>query len=113
MTSHSRRKGVKWERELVKLFRQAMPGADIRRGLQYRSGQEAPDVECPVFWIESKRGRKPNIRAALKQAANGAPMGRFPLAVVRDDHAEPTVTLFLDDFLDLIAEWWHGKVKAA
>ncbi len=106
---HSRRKGIAYERRLVHRFRKAMPGAEIHRGLQYRSGKEAPDVECPVFWIESKRGKKPNMRAALRQAAGGAPKGRIPIAVVRDDRAEATVTLLLDDFLEFISEWWEGR----
>ena len=106
---HSRRKGHDFERLLVHRFREVMPGAEIHRGLQYRGGQEAPDVECPVFWIESKRGKKPNMRAALRQAAEAAPKGRIPIAVVRDDRAEATVTLLLDDFLEFIGEWWEGR----
>ena len=105
----SRRKGADYERTLVRRFREAMPGADVKRGFQTRSGEEAADVECPVFWVESKRGRKPNIRGALAQAMAAAPKGRIPLAVVRDDHAEATVTLSLDDFLDFVSEWWEGR----
>ena len=50
--ARSRRKGASYERELVHRFREAMPGADVKRGFQTRSGQEAADVECPVFWVE-------------------------------------------------------------
>ena len=103
----SRRKGAAAERELVHRFREAMPGADVRRGLQCRSGEEVADVECPVFWIESKRGRKPIVRAALEQACTSAPKGRIPIAVIRDDHAEAFVALRLDDFLDFVREWWE------
>ena len=67
------------------------------------------DVDCPVFWPELKRGKKPNIRAALRQAIEAAPKGRIPIAVVRDDRAEEIVTLLLDDFLDLVSEWWVGR----
>ena len=107
----SRRKGIEYERLLVKRFREVMPGAEVRRGLQYRGGVEAPDVECPVFWIEAKRGKKPNMRAALKQAAEGAPKGRIPVAIVRDDRAEATVTLSLDDFLELVEQWWEASQR--
>jgi hypothetical protein len=106
-----RRKGARWERELVKLFQTCMPDAEIRRGLQYRSGQEVPDVDCPIFWIEAKRGRKPNIRNALQQAVTAAPDGRIPLAVIRDDRSEPITALLLDDFLELIEEWWRDKQR--
>ena len=53
--AHSRRKGAGFERELVQRFREVMPDATIRRGLQFRTGEETPDVDCPVFWPEAKR----------------------------------------------------------
>jgi len=87
-----------------------MPGADVRRGIQCR-GEEVADVDCPVFWVEAKRGKKPNIRGALRQAIEAAPEGRIPIAVVRDDHAEEIVTLLLDDFLDLVGEWWEARQR--
>ena len=40
-----------------------------------------------------------------------APDGRVPIAVVRDDRAEATVTLLLDDFLDLVSEWWGLRTR--
>ena len=106
--ARSRRKGARFERELVHLFRAAMPDAEVRRGLQYR-GEEVADVDCPIFWVEAKRGKKPNIRGALRQAIEAAPKGRIPIAVIRDDRAEGIVTLLLDDFLDLVSEWWVGR----
>ena len=54
--ARSRRKGARFEREMVLRFREAMPGAEVRRGLQCRSGAEAADIDCPVFWPELKRG---------------------------------------------------------
>ena len=107
----SRRKGAQWERDLVHRFRDAMPGGEVKRGLQSRGGEEVPDVDCPVFWVEAKRGKKPVVRAALKQAADAAPKGRIPIAVIRDDRAEPFVVLALDDFLDLIREWWEARSR--
>jgi len=109
MGARSRRKGARYERELVHLFRDAMPGAEVRRGLQSRGGDEVPDIDCPVFWPELKRGKKPNIRAALRQAIAAAPKGRIPLAVIRDDRQDAFVALSLDDFLDLVREWWEGR----
>lgn len=109
--AHSRRKGAGFERELVQRFREVMPDASIRRGLQFRTGEEAPDVDCPVFWPEAKRGKQPNVRAALRQSAEAAPPGRIPLAIIRDDHAEAFVALSLDDFLELVSEWWARRDK--
>lgn len=111
MGALSRRKGASFERELVQRFREVMPGAEVRRGLQCRSGTEAPDVDCPVFWPEAKRGRQPNVRRALRQAAEAAPPGRVPIAVIRDDRAEPFVALSLEDFLELVGEWWARRER--
>ena len=107
----SRRKGANFERQLVWQFRQVMPGAEVKRGLQSRSGQDVADVDCPVFWIEAKRGRKPNVRAALKQAESCAPKGRIPVAVIRDDREAAFVALSLGDFLELVREWWEQAKK--
>ena len=109
--AHSRRKGAGFERELVQRFREVMPDATIRRGLQFRTGEETPDVDCPVFWPEAKRGKQPNVRAALRQAATAATPGRIPIAIIRDDRAEPFVALSLDDFLEFVAEWWTRRDK--
>ena len=110
MGARSRTKGANYERVLVHRFREAMPGAEVKRGLQCR-GEETADVDCPVFWIESKRGKKPNVRAALKQATAAAPAGRIPLAVIRDDRAKAFVALSLEDFLDFVGEWWCGRMR--
>jgi len=111
MGALSRRKGRRFEQELVHLFREAMPGAEVRRGLQSRGGEEVADLDCPVFWIEAKRGRQPNVRAALRQAETNTPKGRIPLAVIRDDRAEAFVSLSLDDFLELVREWWEARTR--
>ena len=105
----SRRKGADFERALVRRFREAMPDTTIRRGLQCRSGQEAPDVDVPCVWIEAKRHRRTNIKAALAQATETAPKGRWPVAVCKDDNAAAIVAMALDDFLELLGEWWEGR----
>ncbi len=107
--ARSRRKGAVWERELVRLFRDAMPGAAVRRGLQYRSGEEAPDVEVPCFFIEAKHHHRTNVRAAMRQAIANCPPGRWPIAVCKDDRQAPLVTMQLDDFLELLREWWAQR----
>ena len=62
-------------------------------------------------WPEAKRGKQPNVRGALRQATNAAPPGRIPIAIIRDDRAEPFVALSLDDFLEFVAEWWARRDK--
>jgi len=109
--AHSRRKGASFERALVHQFREAMPDATVRRGIQYRSGEEAPDVDVPCFFIEAKHQRRTNIRAAMRQAEDACAPGRWPIAICKDDHAEPLVTMQLEDFLELVREWWARRDK--
>lgn len=109
MTINSRVKGAAYERELVYQFRVAMPGSGAKRGLQFR-GAEVPDVDIPVFWIEAKRGKKPNPRAALAQAKRDTD-GRIPVAVVRDDRKPAFIVMELHDFLTLVEEWWPKHHK--
>jgi len=110
--ARSRRKGAQNERRLAKMFAEVMPGEDVRRGLQYqnRFGRDkVPDVECPVFWVEAKVGKKPNPRAAMVQARADTCKGKIPIAVIRDDGApdDEFVCIGLADFLDFVGEWWE------
>lgn len=107
--ARSRRKGAAFERELVRRFREIMPDAGVSRGLQYRAGQEASDVEVPCFWVEAKHHHRTNVRAAMRQAIDACPPGRWPIAVCKDDHATPLVTMQLEDFLELVGEWWERR----
>jgi hypothetical protein len=109
--AHSRRKGAEFERALVQRFREAMPDAGIRRGLQYRSGAEVPDVEVPRFWLEAKHHHRTNSRAAMRQAVACAPPGKWPLAVCKDDNQPALVTMQLEDFLELAREWWERRAR--
>ena len=108
---HSRRKGAAFELELAKQFREVMPDAGIRRGLQYRSGEEAPDVEIPCFFLEAKHHHRTNIREAMRQALKNAPQGLWPVAVCKDDFEKPLVTMCLNDFLELVGEWWMRRER--
>lgn len=94
-------KGKAFERELVQQLREALPGLEVKRGLQARSGKEAADVDAPPFWIEAKRGKKPNVRGALAQAVETAPKERIPLAVIRDDRSPAFAVLPLEHFLQI------------
>jgi len=109
----SRLKGAQFERQLVRAFRRVMPGAKVRRGLQARGGHEVADIDCPVFWVEAKRGRKPNVRAALTQAHETAPEHRIPMAVIREDHRPAFAVMELDDLFELIEEWWQLRTREA
>jgi hypothetical protein len=98
----SRTKGHSFEREVASQLREIYPNA--RRGLQYRDGSECCDVEGTPFHIETKRGRKPNPRAALAQAITDAKIGRMPIAVIRDDREEAFAVMLWTDLLELLRE---------
>lgn len=101
----SRRKGADFERAMVHRFREVFGDEDVRRGLQSR-GEEVPDVDVPCFWVECKREKRTSPKAALAQAVDAAPKGRIPIAICKEDRSDATVTLLLDDFLELVREWW-------
>jgi hypothetical protein len=106
----ARRKGHDYEREVARIFAEVFGPERVRRGLQYRDGADAPDVVTPVFWVECKRGKRTEPKAALKQALEASlGKGLWPIAVCKDDKAPPIVTMHLEDFLELVREWWRTK----
>jgi hypothetical protein len=115
---HSRDKGKRGEREIRDAF-VASYGQYFPRTTQ-SDGAYAPDIDVPGLWVEVKRGKKPSLRAALRQAiSDSAYTDRIPLAVVRDD-AQPggrkppaQVVLRLQDFLTMTHLWWRSEVADA
>jgi len=101
-----RRKGHNFEREIAQRFAAIYPGYDVRRGLQYRDGADCPDVLTPYWWIECKRGRKPNWRGAWAQAQEASCKQNElkPIAICKDDCAEPVAILALDVLMDMLGE---------
>ena len=102
----SRRKGTRFEREIARLLSESL-GEDCRRGCQARDGSDSPDVLLDGWWIECKRGRRPNIMAAMEQAtcASTRVIGRaraVPVAICRADLGETTCTMYLEDWIDLL-----------
>lgn len=97
----SRNKGATFERWLANVLKRIWPGA--KRGIgQTRSAGEVADVEGTDYWVEAKRHKRCNIRAAWRQACE-ATDGRPVLVVTKDDFAEPLVTMSLDRYLLLEA----------
>lgn len=91
----SRAKGAAWERQVARMFREALGlPADSRKVRRSGGGQadggQVPDVDVPHLWIECKVGPKQSPRAALFQAEVGATgTGRLPVAVVKHDRRTP------------------------
>jgi Holliday junction resolvase len=105
VSASQRTKGHNFERQIAGMLRELFPEA--RRGFQSRGGtKEAPDVDGTPFYIECKKGKRTNIKAAYRQAetaslathhANRRSI-RAPVAITRDDGDTILVTM---DF----AEW--------
>lgn len=114
MSASQRRKGLVYEREVAAAFRGAMPGCEANRGLsQTRGGAtECADVELEHFTVEAKHRQAPNVRAALEQAIASEQPGKWPIAVCKWNRRSgekaglETVTMRLEDFLELAGVWW-------
>jgi hypothetical protein len=65
-----------------------------------------------VFWVECKSGKKPNPRAALKQAICDCSFGRIPVAAIKDDRQDPFVVMTMEDWLELVQNWWSLRDEA-
>lgn len=109
MSAYQRRKGHTWEREVARRLRPIF--ADARRGYQYRDGEDAADVLIPRFHVECKVGQRPNLTAALEQAEGDAKPGMWATAICKQDHREPTVTMRLDDWEELVRQWWEATSR--
>lgn len=105
---HSRNKGANFERWVANELKRIWP--DAKRGLQQtRDSAEAPDVTGTLYWIECKRGKKVNYRAALKQA-EGVCDKQIPVVIAKDDREEPIVYMRLDGWMEL-AKKLTGRKK--
>lgn len=94
-----RNKGKRGEQEVALILRHH--GLVVHRGWQARRGQKECDVEGTSWWVEVKRGKKCNARAAYRQA-QGDTDGRPIVVVWRDDREPWMVTLRFDDFLAMV-----------
>ena len=106
MSKSQRVKGHNFERRVAMDFR-AIFGSG-RRGLQYQDGCWAPDVIIPKLNVECKAHKKAPVRSALRQASEGCPEDKWPVAVLKDDRQPPFVVMYYHDYLKLVSEWWDN-----
>ena len=106
----SRRKGVTFEREIVKLLKIYLSDAwSVKRMFQFRGGKGGlPDVEFAnsraniVFHAECKHGKHPNIRDAMEEAVQNANSLAIPVAITRADRGDIYVTMTLTDMCGIL-----------
>lgn len=48
------------------------------------------------------------LAAAWPDVEAAAPKGRWPIAVCKDDRQPAVVAMDLEDFLELLGQWWRG-----
>jgi hypothetical protein len=65
-----------------------------------------PDVDAGPLWVEAKHRKQVSPGAALEQAQKDAGKGRVPVAVIKKNRKRPYAVMDLEDFLELVGEWW-------
>jgi hypothetical protein len=108
----SRNKGKAGEREFARICREHFPDLEVERSWQVRGGAGKADVVVkglPVHF-EVKRQKRPNIRAALRQATDDADPTLIPVAATRADRDTWVVTLDLKEFLHLLSLTWRHVI---
>lgn len=111
----SRTKGHGFEREVASFLREKV-GIEAKRGLsQSRGGtSEEPDVLTPggwPLWLECKRGKKTDARAAMRQARNALVRNStdaWPVVICRDDGEDAYATMPLE-LLGLLLLLWDRR----
>lgn len=111
----SRRKGHDFERKMAILLRDLYPNA--ARGDQTRFGtSQAPDVDGTPYFIECKKGKRTNIKAAYSQACEGTmseahrnhSSPRPPITITQDDREHILVTMAFADWKALVKRSLNG-----
>lgn len=109
---NSKRKGSEGERELQEIFlAHEIPCRRNQQGplapTPYQGGHANPDLLCLInnnaCHIEVKRCERLRFSEALKQAVNDAAgTGRTPVLCSRRNHDGWIISLYLNDFFQLI-----------
>lgn len=103
MSASERRKGVRGEREIASIYRQAgYPAARVPNsgGLDTKGDLAG----LPALHVEVKRSEHLNIWRALEQAERDAAATDIPALHFRRNRSGWYVAVPLDDFLDLLRE---------
>lgn len=80
-----------------------MSGSNTRlRGAKVAN--DVTGVDYPAFWAAPARSADPAVRALLRRAADAAPPGHIPIAIVVNDGVDGFVALGVDDFNALTCE---------
>ncbi len=111
MAVNSRNKGARFERLLASKFREH--GYDARRTAQYcgNTGDASDVVGLPYLHIEAKHQEQMRLYDWMSQAKRDAAAGgenRLPAVFHKKNNAPILVTMELDDFMKVYAEYEAG-----
>jgi hypothetical protein len=96
--------------ELISAGRLRDYGYDCRRGQQFSGANgDADVVGLSGVHIEAKRVERLNIYTAMAQSKRDARPGEIPAVFHRKNNCDWLVTISLDDFMSLYADW-EGKI---
>ena len=112
MAINSKQKGARFERDLAKKLREY--GYETRRTAQYcgNTGDASDVVGLPHIHIEAKHVERLNIYDAMAQAKRDAKAGggkSLPAVFHKKNNCNILVTMELDDFMTIYAEFEAGK----
>lgn len=100
---NSREKGKRGERELASKLKDY--GYDCRRGQQFCGANGDADViGLPGIHIECKRVERLNLDTAYAQAKSDC-KDKIPAVFHRKNNSQWMITMSLDDFMSIYAEW--------
>lgn len=101
---NSKRKGKQGELEAAKLLREY--GYDTRRGVQYKGGEDSPDVVgLPYCHLEIKRVEHLNIHEAVDQAIRDKAAEELAVVMHRRNKSEWLVTMPFTDWIKIYSEF--------
>lgn len=109
---NSKQKGKRGELEFARLMRSH--GIDARRGVQYKGGEDSPDVVgVPFLHCEVKRVEKLNIYDAIAQAVRDSGTEELPVVFHRKNNCEWLTTMRTEDFMTIYKEFMCSKLGDA
>lgn len=105
---NSKQKGKRGELEAARLLREY--GYDARRGVQYKGGEDSPDVVgLPYCHLEIKRVEKLNIHEAIEQAKRDKGPDELSVVMHRKNNCEWLVTMPFTDWIRIFREYEAGE----
>lgn len=112
MPINSKQKGARFERLLASKFREY--GYDARRTAQYcgNTGDASDVVGLPGIHVEAKHCEKMSLYDWMAQAKRDAQAGggkSLPAVFHKKNNCSILVTMELDDFMKIYAEYEAGK----